>query len=107
MAYTPLPFADLGWQAGGHPLELKKLVAGAGPVVLLAFEPGFEDPNVCVRGHVLYVVEGTLRLELDAGAVDVAAGEGCVLDPGTRHRAKNVGPGRVVSFVVSFEQPLG
>jgi quercetin dioxygenase-like cupin family protein len=98
MAHERLDFARIDWQAGGHPLERKKLGA-LGGATLLRFEPGFEDPNWCVNGHAGYVLEGTLRLTLDDGAIEAGAGQGFVLDPGTRHRASNPGAVPVVLFI--------
>ncbi|OQX67741.1 MAG: hypothetical protein B6A08_13740 [Sorangiineae bacterium NIC37A_2] len=73
---------------GGHPLEKKQL--GADPKVLrLRFEPGFEDPNVCERGHVILVEQGTLSIELDGEVLTAEKGEVVRLTPGTRHRAAN------------------
>jgi quercetin dioxygenase-like cupin family protein len=67
----------------------------------LRFAPGFADPNLCERSHAIYVLEGVLELELEEGTRRVAAGEGCWLDRGTRHRARNPGGTPVVAFVVS------
>jgi len=73
MPFTHLPFVSLDWTAGAHPLETKKLVEGQ-PVVLLEFAPGFEDPNWCERGHIIYVLDGVLDLVLDDRTERIAAG---------------------------------
>jgi quercetin dioxygenase-like cupin family protein len=100
MSFTRLSFTSLPWTPGGHPLEQKKLVDGCS-VVLLEFAPGFEDPNWCVNGHAIYVLEGTFELGLDSGVEQIQAGDGCVLDSDTRHKAKNPGSIPVRLFVVS------
>ena len=102
MAFTPLLFGSLDWTAGAHPLERKKVVAGH-PAVLLEFAPGFEDPNWCERGHIIFVLDGVLDLVLVDRAERMRAGNGCVLDPNTRHRAKNPGPEPVRLFVVGTD----
>jgi quercetin dioxygenase-like cupin family protein len=98
MAHEKIDYPRLDWQPGAHPLERKKLGA-LGGATLLRFEPGFEDPNWCVNGHAGYVLEGTLRLAFDEGAVEVREGEGFVIDPGTRHRAANAGWDAVSLFI--------
>jgi quercetin dioxygenase-like cupin family protein len=100
MSCTPLPFRSLDWAAGAHPLERKKLVDGQ-PVVLLEFAAGFEDPQWCRRGHIIYVLDGGLDLVLDERIEHLQAGDGCVLDRGTRHRATNPGDVPVRLLVVS------
>jgi mannose-6-phosphate isomerase-like protein (cupin superfamily) len=42
--------------------------------------------QVCTRDDLLYVVEGTLRLELDGERLDVPAGELHVIPAGTHYR---------------------
>ena len=102
MSFTRLPFTSLAWTPGAHPLEQKKLIDGC-PVVLLEFAPGFEDPNWCENGHAIYVLEGTLELVLDSGTERIHAGDGCVLDRNTRHKAKNPGNVPVRLFVVTLD----
>ncbi len=102
MSFTHLPFASVAWTPGAHPLEKKKIVDGQ-PVVMLEFGPGFEDPNWCERGHIIYAVSGALELRLADATERVATGEGCVLTAGTRHRARNPGTEPVRLLVISTE----
>lgn len=100
MACTRVPLDALPWVPGGHPLERKKVGALPG-VALLEFAPGFADPNWCRRAHVVYVLSGVLTFELETGLVQIAAGESCVLDAGTAHRAGNSGAEPAVMFIAS------
>lgn len=102
MPFTRLPFVSLDWTPGAHPLERKKLVAGQS-AALLEFAPGFADPNWCERGHVIYVIKGVLGLTFENGSEELAAGEGCVIEAQTRHRARNPGGVPVRLFIVSAE----
>lgn len=97
-------FSSIPWEQGGHPLERKK-VSSTG-LVLLEFAPGFADPNWCRRSHVIYVIEGTLSLELRDGVVAISAGDAFALASGVEHRAANHGECRVVSFVASDIAPI-
>jgi quercetin dioxygenase-like cupin family protein len=85
MTWSLAALDELEWTPGTHPLESKKVPANG--LVLLRFDPGFSDPNWCERSHVLYVLQGTLRVELDATAVEICPGQALWLEPGTRHRA--------------------
>src|SRR5690242_3879212 len=90
----------MAWTAGGHPLERKK-TASDKPVVMLEFAPGFADPNWCERSHVIFVLDGTLEIELEDHSERFASGECCFLDQGTRHRARNPAEQPVHAFVLS------
>lgn len=105
MAFHLHPFATLPWLPGAHPLEQKRVRAG-GYLVQLRFEPGFEDPNRCVTGHTLIVLEGELTLLADTGeALRVPAGQVCVVEQGAGHRAANRGATAVVLFAIQHELP--
>src|SRR5262245_7489094 len=105
MAVTRIPFATMDWvQSPTNSLEHKK-VAAERSLALLRFEPGFADPNVCQRSHVLYVLQGALELELDDRIERIAAGEACWLDGGSAHRARNPGDVPAVVLIVSDIAP--
>ena len=95
-----VPLSSLPWSSGGHPLERKK-IGSHSSLALLEFAPGFSDLNWCLRSHVVYVISGVLTFELDTGLVQVGAGESCVIDAGTAHRAQNHGEETIVAFVAS------
>jgi quercetin dioxygenase-like cupin family protein len=99
MACDVIRLDAMDWTPGGHPLERKK--GPRGNVVLLEFAPGFSDPSWCVRSHVIYVVRGTLELELEGGVERVDAGQAVSLPAGTAHRARNPGQDVAELFVVS------
>ena len=101
MTFVRAPFPAQAWVPGGHPLERKKTLPSRG-LTLLEFDPGFADPNVCVAGHFMFVLEGSFGLELDSGLEQLEAGEACFLDVGTRHRARNLGSTRVRLVVLAL-----
>ncbi|HLV68962.1 MAG TPA: cupin domain-containing protein [Polyangiaceae bacterium] len=105
MAVTRVPFLTMRWeQSPTHPLEHKKVAQGRG-VALLRFAPGFEDPNRCLRSHVLYVISGMLELVLDDRVERVTAGEACWVDSGSPHQARNPGAEDAIVFIVSDVAP--
>ena len=100
MPYETIDFDQLTLTPGEHPLETKRVPTSPG-VVRLEFAPGFKDPNVCLNGHVIYVIEGALTLHFDDASRVIGAGEACVIEPGTGHRAANEGDAPVTILVVS------
>lgn len=96
-------FSDLLWQPGLHPLERKKECGGG--LTLLELAPGFSDPNWCRRSHILFVLEGTLTLELEGEVITLQAGNAFWLAEDTRHRAANRGTVPTVLFLASDWRP--
>jgi quercetin dioxygenase-like cupin family protein len=105
VAFTKISFASPFVQ-GAHPLERKKNSQHPS-VVMLEFAPGFADPSWCRRAHIVYVLRGELTPEVDGVRERIAAGESCVLDGGTPHRAANEGTEPVLAFVASDLEPAG
>lgn len=95
-----VPWPHIPWEAGNHPLELKKIAPGL-PCVMVRFLPGFADPNVCERSHVIFVLEGVLTLELGDRVERCGAGESYLLPKGTVHRARNDGEHDLTMLLVS------
>lgn len=103
MGHSLATFDTLPWTSGAHPLEQKKVAAGG--LSLLQFEPGFSDPNLCERSHVLFVLQGTLQLELADETVAVGPGQAIWLEAGTSHRAVVSGGAPALVFAASdFER---
>jgi mannose-6-phosphate isomerase-like protein (cupin superfamily) len=100
MAFERIALPLQAWVQGGHPLERKKTAPAHG-LTLLEFAPGFADPNWCVNGHFMFVLAGTFAVELDSGVETLEPGEACVVDSGTRHRARNAGTSAVQLLVIA------
>ena len=94
-----IPWPEMAWQPGNHPLEQKKVAPG--PCALLRFRPGFADPNLCERSHVMHIIEGTLTLELRDSVAEYRPGQSVLLPKGTAHRARNDSQSDVVVLAVS------
>jgi mannose-6-phosphate isomerase-like protein (cupin superfamily) len=100
MSHAHVIWDELPWQQGNHPLEHKK-IAPEKSCTLLMFMPGFADPNLCSRSHVLHILEGTLSVGMENQTVRVRAGELLILEPNTLHRAANDSEEPVVLLAVS------
>lgn len=80
---TAAPWADRGLA------RLKELSAYGRRIRLVEFLPGFSDPQWCLKGHAVYVLEGVIESEYGDGVSTRRAGEAYVLPPGVKHRSRN------------------
>jgi len=82
---------DLGaaeWvERGGA--RLKELAAHGKRLRLVEFGPGFSDPGWCLKGHVVYLLEGELESEYEDGISSRRAGEAYIIPAGVKHRSRN------------------
>jgi quercetin dioxygenase-like cupin family protein len=102
MAHRTVPFPDMPWQPGAHPLERKKTDDGSS-VTLLEFGPGFRDPAWCRRGHIGLVLAGSFGLEYEDTTSILREGEAFLIEAGTPHQAFNPGDVAVRLLIVSRE----
>ncbi len=93
MEHLVLSFADVPWQQSGPHCRIKGIVRGQQQLRLVEFQRGFKEDGWCEKGHVGYVLEGTLDIEFPDQTVSAKAGDGVWIPAGyeTRHRAHVVG----------------
>jgi quercetin dioxygenase-like cupin family protein len=91
-----VPFTDIDWQkvpASVHPgasgtASWRTRELGNVRVRLVEYTPGYVADHWCARGHVVHVLDGELRTELDGGRiVTLAAGSAYVVSDGAPHRS--------------------
>jgi quercetin dioxygenase-like cupin family protein len=90
MQFGDLPFTTTDWSAvpaTEHPgatgvATWRTIQAGEVRVRMVEYSPGYEADHWCRRGHVLLVLEGELRTELDDGRV-------VTLTPGMSYQVAN------------------
>lgn len=95
MSTSPLviPFHEIDWQTVGPYCRVKVLSSGQQQLRLVEFQKGFEEEGWCEKGHIGYVVEGSLEIEFPDQTVSAQAGDAILIPGGhpTRHRAHVIG----------------
>jgi ribosomal-protein-alanine N-acetyltransferase len=88
-----ISFAAMAWQEPVPYCRTKECVRGGRRIRLVEFQKGFEEYGWCEKGHVGFIVEGSLDIEFPEKTVQVKAGDGVWIPAGheTRHRAHVVG----------------
>lgn len=81
-------FDDLPWEERGA-ARLKEVTAHGRRIRLVEFLPGFSDPNWCLKGHAVYVLQGVVDSHYADGVSTRAAGEAYIIPAGVKHRSAN------------------
>jgi hypothetical protein len=104
MATAPIDFSALPWQSPAPGVRFKAVVRGGQKLRLVEFGRGFVESDWCRKGHVGWVVEGTLQIEFPDGLSTFKTGQGVFLLAGEaeRHKAHVVGE-RVTLVLVETE----
>ncbi len=96
-------FASMDWRSPAANIRQKVSASGSQQIRLLELRRGLEHPEWCMKGHVGYVLEGSLTLEFEDSSVELSAGDGLIIPGGaaSRHKPKPTSD-RVV--LILFEQ---
>ncbi len=80
-------FEALPWQIGAPGIRFKAAERGGQRIRLVEMEPGIEH-DWCTTGHVGYVLEGELEIEMGEGVLRLTRGEAFLIAAGEaeRHR---------------------
>ncbi len=65
---------------------VKACALGRNKIRVMDLERGYEEPGWCTKGHLLYVLEGTLILHFDDETLELGPGDVADLPAGNFHR---------------------
>lgn len=68
---------------------------------VITFPPGHEGDHVCYKGHSIYVISGTYKMEVGEEVANWKAGDAFIIPDGVPHRSSN--PGDVEAKIVMFD----
>lgn len=85
---TSIPFSDIPWLQTSQGARVKAAQAAGKLIRMVEFTHGFKEPQWCLRGHMGYVVHGTLHLDVNGTEVVYRTGDAIALPAGeiSRHR---------------------
>jgi len=88
-------FDAMEWQEGREGVRYKVYSEGTRQLRLVEFATSDGDPHWCERGHIGYVLSGSLTIEVNGAVHAFAAGDGLFLPAGAAnsHRGISITPG--------------
>lgn len=94
MALSPIDFDSLPWQSPLPGARFKSHRETSKQVRLVEFTSEFIEPDWCERGHIGYVLQGTLEVDFKGELVTYPEGSGIFISPGSAngHKARSVTP---------------
>ena len=96
-----IEFAEAPWESPAPGLRVKEVCRGNQRLRLIEFREGFTETDWCRTGHMGYVIEGTLEIDVGGRVFQAEAGDGLFIPSGesARHKAR-VRRGKATLFVV-------
>lgn len=96
-----IEFADMPWETAAPGLRTKHVVRGNQCIRLIEFSDEFTETDWCRKGHIGFVVDGQLEIDINGQVVKFNGGDGLFIPPGesSQHKAR-VPRGKAILFVV-------
>jgi mannose-6-phosphate isomerase-like protein (cupin superfamily) len=92
-------FSRQSWKQVTPLARQKTMTLGDKRIRLLELAPGFEELEWCLRGHIGYVLDGSLEIEFQNGTQKFEPGDVLAVEPGCHHKARRTNQ-KVTLFVV-------
>jgi quercetin dioxygenase-like cupin family protein len=89
-----IDFGSLQWQSTRPGVRFKDYQEGGKQIRLVEFSSEFVEPDWCEKGHIGFVVEGTLEVDFKGRIVIYPQGSGIFISPGAAaaHKARSITP---------------
>src|SRR5262245_43095285 len=89
MPQAAIRFDAIEWESVGERARQKRVVVDGSVLRLLQLDAGFQEPDWCLKGHVGYVVAGSLRIQFSDRIERLSVGDGLAISGGEvwKHRA--------------------
>jgi len=97
-----IDFSQIPWESPAAGVRVKKFLSGNTQVRLVEFSEGFIEPEYCRKGHIGYVAEGVMKLDVNGKMLDFKAGDAFILpanDDASQHKVV-MGKGERVVLVL-------
>lgn len=89
-----IEFDSIPWQSPLPGARFKTYREGGKQIRLIEFSSGFVEPDWCEKGHVGFVLEGTLEIDFKSRLAVYPQGSGIFIQPGPTgaHKARPITP---------------
>ena len=81
-------FGSMPWEPPAPGVRFKACERDGRRLRLAEFSKDFVEPDWCTRGHIGYMLEGTMEVDFHGEVVTFRAGDGLFIPPGNTHRHK-------------------
>ena len=100
-----IDFVAIPWESPAVGVSVKQTLRGKHRIRLVEFTEEFIESDWCRKGHIAYVVNGTLEIDFGTRRVTFTAGDGLFIPPeeSSKHKVR-VPNGAATLFIVESEE---
>ena len=93
-------FESLEWTSALPGARAKIFQAGNKKFRLVEFSQELQEPDWCLKGHLGYILEGTLKIDFNGTVETFTPGQGFYIPPGPVHKHMASVPAGVVRLIL-------
>ena len=100
-----IDFAAIPWKSSEVGVREKQAIRGNHHIRLVEFSEDFVEADWCRKGHIAFVVRGTIEIDFGTRVVTAKAGDGLFIpsEESSKHKAR-VPNGTATLFIVDKEE---
>ncbi len=85
-----IDFQNIDWEVPAARVRYKAYVEGNQRIRLVEFSEEFVEDDWCTKGHIGYILEGSISIDFDGSLINFKAGDGIFISEGkeNKHKAK-------------------
>lgn len=83
-----IDFKNMRWESPAPGVRYKSFIRGTQKIRLVEFTEEFRENDWCTKGHVGYILEGSIAIDFNGKLIRYSAGDGIFIEEGSKHKAK-------------------
>jgi len=97
-----IEFEELEWVQGATGARYKEYIQGDQKMRLVEFSYGFNEEDWCIKGHIGFVIKGSMKIDFSGNVVSYHSGDGLWIAEGEadKHKVLIGEGGSVLLFLV-------
>jgi len=81
-----IDFKSMKWESHAVGVRDKTFIRGEERIRLVEFSEQFVEEDWCTKGHIGYVIEGSISIDFNGKQVNFKAGDGLYITEGDKHK---------------------
>ena len=99
-----IDFKSMGWVSLSPGIRYKEYVKGNQKVRLVEFLEGFVEEDWCAKGHIGYILDGSISIDFNGRIITFKAGDGFFISEGKENRHKGKVAKGEKALIILFEK---
>ncbi len=83
-----IDFKNMDWEKPASGVRYKAYIRNNHKIRLAEFTEEFIEADWCTKGHIGYILEGSISIDFNGTIINFRAGDGLFIPEGEKHKAR-------------------